>query len=993
MVFVRLIDWPAGMHVDVPGATVADVVRAALVMLRVPEGTREENVLMADGRGHLQRSTAPVSGFPPGTVLTVLVQEAAPAAVAAPCQPGSCRPPREVHRSGVRRLMHELRQARQEPSWGIAAAPVREDDLFKWHCNVAGRPPQGGKPVVLHLELSFTEDYPVRPPKVEVLGSEVRHPNVFSTFICLDMLEGGEWADEKERMRPYSGWSSAYGVLAVLRQLQTFFFEGDGTRWWACPVCTLHNPIKSTRCEACGKVRGHVAEIGINVTHKPDFRCVCGHTHTGPEHPPFPDPIDCDDAPTSAPPPEGLPDDCCAICLGSLMEEAFRRGPLRGTTGAPLARLCDVEGKAVCDHWFHTPCAEGLQVSLCPLCRAPFKRAVSRARTPPSTPTVRVPRGQCPPVHPMHKRVPRLYRLPRAAVLSIMSCLRAPQRSALVAAAPIWRNVAAAPEFWEAQELQCFHEKIGPDEDTIGVGVLAEGRGKLATLAVSFDALSLTAWNGGLRRAAWKEPLTHWLPLYVSADHAHRARDLLLERVREIAALGREREDEGPYGPDAHLPPRIFMELRRRGAPPSATDAVLVIPEMMHQLMKQVVHGDRHASLKLLKGYFVLHRLFLHCCDLFPAIREAVDETLKEFMSSAEYRSKERAPWLAYILQLVTVSNIGWEEIGDTYLEECYARNAQFTLKRHPHYRPLDPDAGRQAAAGPCKQSAWASSDGAVEVAPGVWRGRGTGWSMLLGRESNQSRKIFGIRVRSETRDSVVRVGFVQPGGSLCGSCDNGFGFYAGRCFGRRAYTMHNGSISRAGRAFVEGSMVTCVVESDGSINFAVNAKPARSSWSYVHGSEGLVPCIALKQGAEVEILPEGSEPVHELTTPEQHRDMAFDANRLGCKLLMFQAFFLRLVRPGKLRDGTPDWDTLKREYDARFGFPPPVKADALLAHFAEVHRVAGRRGREAWPQFLRLVGCSAGGDTAHAIDRALFAGYTRAVQLGYKTGGRHDHA
>jgi len=45
---------------------------------------------------------------------------------------------------------------------------------------------------------SLTQEYPVRPPRVEVLGSTVTHPNVFSTFICLDMLEGGEWASDEE---------------------------------------------------------------------------------------------------------------------------------------------------------------------------------------------------------------------------------------------------------------------------------------------------------------------------------------------------------------------------------------------------------------------------------------------------------------------------------------------------------------------------------------------------------------------------------------------------------------------------------------------------------------------------------------------------------------------------------------------------------------------------------------------------------------------------
>ena len=40
--------------------------------------------------------------------------------------------------------------------------------------------------------------------------------------------------------------------------------------------------------------------------------------------------------------------------------------------------------------------------------------------------------------------------------------------------------------------------------------MLAQGRGRLATLTAHFDAISRTAWDGGLRKAAWKEPLSHW---------------------------------------------------------------------------------------------------------------------------------------------------------------------------------------------------------------------------------------------------------------------------------------------------------------------------------------------------------------------------------------------------------------------------------------------------------------------------------------------------
>ena len=91
-----------------------------------------------------------------------------------------------------------------------------------------------------------------------------------------------------------------------------------------------------------------------------------------------------------------------------------------------------------------------------------------------------------------------------------MSCLRRHERVCLSFAVPAWQEAAQAPLFWEAQEVQCFHEKIGPSEDTIGIGVLAQGRGRLATLTAHFDAISRTAWQGGLRKAAWKEPLSRW---------------------------------------------------------------------------------------------------------------------------------------------------------------------------------------------------------------------------------------------------------------------------------------------------------------------------------------------------------------------------------------------------------------------------------------------------------------------------------------------------
>merc|ERR1711871_84069 len=121
-----------------------------------------------------------------------------------------------------------------------------------------------------------------------------------------------------------------------------------------------------------------------------------------------------------------------------------------------------------------------------------------------------------------------------------------------------------------------------------------------------------------------KEPMTHWMPLYVHVEHAERAASLLGESLAALA-------DCVPKNEDSHLPPDMLSDLADQQVPQIAQDAVSSLPQMMHELLKQVLYGDRHASMKLLKGYFVLHRLFLHCCDRWPQIRVVADKALLSF--------------------------------------------------------------------------------------------------------------------------------------------------------------------------------------------------------------------------------------------------------------------------------------------------------------------------------------------------------------------------
>ena len=101
----------------------------------------------------------------------------------------------------------------------VSALPT--SDIFLWHCNLRpGDGPYTG--ISFHLILRFPESYPHDPPDVE-LCTWVSHPNVYNWrdqgySLCLDMIQ--KW----HTGTPYTGWTSAYSVLSLLLQIQSFLF-------------------------------------------------------------------------------------------------------------------------------------------------------------------------------------------------------------------------------------------------------------------------------------------------------------------------------------------------------------------------------------------------------------------------------------------------------------------------------------------------------------------------------------------------------------------------------------------------------------------------------------------------------------------------------------------------------------------------------------------------------------------------------------------------
>jgi len=327
-------------------------------------------------------------------------------------------------------------------------------------------------------------------------------------------------------------------------------------------------------------------------------------------------------------------------------------------------------------------------------------------------------------------------------------------------------------------------------------------------------------------------------------------------------------------------------------------------------------------------------------------------------------------------------------------------------VKEYPQYRPVDPDAVDEVVTPTDTDDAFAEwdlseiehgserdpgSDGAVRINPQgvtcVWHGRLRGWCTLTGapRQSG-GRHAFSVRVRDLPKDAVLRIGWTLDDGVAPHA---GWGCYSdGGCFGGHCWQSASESWSLVDYPFRRGDVLTACVD-QGYISFQRNG--SRLGAGHRAPSNGQFrPHIAMRREAEIEILPADSVDLADLfASPADIRNMAWNArlNKKGNTLVMFQAFFLSLVR----RTEEVNWGGLAQEYDQRYGFPAPEMSSRLFDQFVEVHRIVSMDGSEGWSHFFRMLGF--GEVSTDTIDRMLFKAFTRAKELNYKMGGRHDHA
>lgn len=109
-----------------------------------------------------------------------------------------------------RRLIRDFRKLQSDPPYGVSGAPI-SNNIMKWRAVIFGPDETSWEGGTFQLELSFSDDYPNKPPQVRFL-TKMFHPNVYMDgTICLDILQ--------------NQWSPIYDISAILTSIQSLLSD------------------------------------------------------------------------------------------------------------------------------------------------------------------------------------------------------------------------------------------------------------------------------------------------------------------------------------------------------------------------------------------------------------------------------------------------------------------------------------------------------------------------------------------------------------------------------------------------------------------------------------------------------------------------------------------------------------------------------------------------------------------------------------------------
>ncbi|GAB5356728.1 hypothetical protein AAMO2058_000313900 [Amorphochlora amoebiformis] len=119
-----------------------------------------------------------------------------------------------------RRIRKELADVIRDPPHNCSAGPKDKKNIYEWYSTIMGpegTPYAGG---VFYLNITFPQDYPFKPPKVQ-FRTRIYHCNIDKNgYICLDILK--------------DNWSPALTISKVLLSITALLTDANPSKSNSC---------------------------------------------------------------------------------------------------------------------------------------------------------------------------------------------------------------------------------------------------------------------------------------------------------------------------------------------------------------------------------------------------------------------------------------------------------------------------------------------------------------------------------------------------------------------------------------------------------------------------------------------------------------------------------------------------------------------------------------------------------------------------------------
>lgn len=265
-----------------------------------------------------------------------------------------------------------------------------------------------------------------------------------------------------------------------------------------------------------------------------------------------------------------------------------------------------------------------------------------------------------------------------------------------------WRHAYMLEANCLSSDMRCFHSLATSADDVLGMPLEYTINPKTNALdyaTSTFDVLGLRSFaEDAVRRTAWGEKFTTFLPMYIDESHFEKGLSKLLSVARAVvgsmavsakeAAAAASASKGGPFGVRGgkHFHRGQRTNHVKAWAPSNDPEMVLVLlTKMMNTQVVLLCDKGIAASDMALTGYCQLHRLLLAIVSRYPQLRLLLRKRLDTFMYNPDARVKKETPSLGELLAMLSVSDsYSWSHLGKAFILESFDRSVLWACSKDP---------------------------------------------------------------------------------------------------------------------------------------------------------------------------------------------------------------------------------------------------------------------------------------------------------------------